>query len=263
MTKTVLSIRPLPIDGSMIYALKVAGVDLMHLPTLHVSIFVDEAFERRITRNGLDYNGAVFVSQHAVAFAAERLSVLNCSWSSEVWMAAVGHASGRAIIKTWPEAQIVMPGVTQTEDSEGLWLALNQKKLVAVGGKVLIVRAQTGRDVLCQRLQDAGVSVDVWSCYHRSPQTWSELDCKKVLEKLESGGLVLFVTSIEGVISLIDNCSEFLEQLLSQPLVTFHHSIEEKAKLLGFTNVTCVALNKTIEALVDLSKALQFNSSIY
>lgn len=253
MTKTILFTRPLSVDDGVLDTLKFSGVGLIHLPTLRVSGFVDENFERSLIHEGINYDGIFFVSQHAVAFALERLNTLKYIWREDIWMAAVGRASACAIEKAWPNIKIVRPNAVQTEDSEGLWQALIQEDLIVTGGKILIVRAQAGRDVLRHRLQSVGLSVDIWSCYQRVAHIWSHAERQQVFEKIQTDGLILFVTSIEGILSLMDNCTEFLDVLLGQPLVTFHPSIATKANLLGFHDVTCVIPDKVTETLLKRS----------
>lgn len=250
MTRMVLLTRPQPVDDGVADALQKVGVHYLHLPTLRVAAQVDEAFESSIRHVGVDCDGVVLVSQHAVAFAAERLQELKCIWPAHAWMAAVGHASGQAIAKNWPQARLITPALGSAEDSDGLWQALDEAGLIRPKNKVLIVRAQTGRDVLRQRLIDAGVQVDVWSCYHRAPQQWRDSERQQVTAQLQSHGLVLSITSIEGLISLCDNCVALLDDLRHQPLVTLHSAIAMAAKQLGFLNVICVAPHQMAETLL-------------
>ena len=248
MSRVALLTRPLPVRDGVMDTLQAGSMTVLSLPTLHVSAHIDAAFEAHLLQH--NYNGVVCVSQHAVAFVAERLAALNGRFSDDTWFAAVGAASGQALHETWPNARIITPESGDTQDTDGLWRALTRQHLIQPNYKVLIARAQSGRDVLLHRLQDSGVLVDVWPCYRRDEVRWRDDERHTVLEVLNQHGLVLSITSIEGLRSLLRNLAPIPEILWQQPLVTLHPVIAEAARHQGFTHVVCVSPHEMSAALL-------------
>ena len=248
MSRVALLTRPLPVRDGVMETLQAGGMTVLSLPTLHVSAHIDAAFEAHLLQH--NYNGVVCVSQHAVAFVAERLAALNWYFSDDTWFAAVGTASGQALREAWSNARVITPELGDTQDTDGLWRVLTRQHLIQPNQKVLIARAQSGRDVLLHRLQDFGVLVDVWPCYRRDEVRWRDDERHTVLEALNQHGLVLSITSIEGLRSLLHNLAPIPEVLWQQPLVALHPVIAEAARHKGFTRVVCVAPQEMSAALL-------------
>ena len=248
MSRVALLTRPLPVRDGVMETLQAGGMTVLSLPTLHVSAHIDAAFEAHLLQH--NYNGVVCVSQHAVAFVAERLAALNWYFSDDTWFAAVGTASGQALREAWSNARVITPELGDTQDTDGLWRVLTRQHLIQPNQKVLIARAQSGRDVLLHRLQDFGVLVDVWPCYRRDEVRWRDDERHTVLEALNQHGLVLSITSIEGLRSLLHNLAPIPEVLWQQPLVALHPVIAEAARHKGFTRVVCVSPHEMSAALL-------------
>ena len=248
MSRVALLTRPLPVRDGVMETLQAGGMTVLSLPTLHVSAHIDAAFEAHLLQH--NYNGVVCVSQHAVAFVAERLAALNWHFSDDTWFAAVGTASGQALREAWSNARVITPELGDTQDTDGLWRVLTRQHLIQPNQKVLIARAQSGRDVLLHRLQDFGVLVDVWPCYRRDEVRWRDDERHTVLEALNQHGLVLSITSIEGLRSLLHNLAPIPEVLWQQPLVALHPVIAEAARHKGFTRVVCVSPHEMSAALL-------------
>ena len=248
MSRVALLTRPLPVRDGVMETLQAGGMTVLSLPTLHVSAHIDTAFEAHLLQH--NYNGVVCVSQHAVAFVAERLAALNWYFSDDTWFAAVGTASGQALREAWSNARVITPELGDTQDTDGLWRVLTRQHLIQPNQKVLIARAQSGRDVLLHRLQDFGVLVDVWPCYRRDEVRWRDDERHTVLEALNQHGLVLSITSIEGLRSLLHNLAPIPEVLWQQPLVALHPVIAEAARHKGFTRVVCVSPHEMSAALL-------------
>ena len=248
MSRVALLTRPLPVRDGVMDTLQAGSMTVLSLPTLHVSAHIDAAFEAHLLQH--NYNGVVCVSQHAVAFVAERLAALNWYFSDDTWFAAVGTASGQALREAWSNARVITPELGDTQDTDGLWRVLTRQHLIQPNQKVLIARAQTGRDVLLHRLQDSGVLVDVWPCYRRDEVRWRDDERHTVLGVLNQHGLVLSITSIEGLRSLLRNLAPIPEILWQQPVVTLHPVIAEAARYQGFTRVVCVSPHEMSAALL-------------
>jgi uroporphyrinogen-III synthase len=257
MSRTVILTRPLPVHDGVMAVLEAQAVPVLQLPTMAVSAYVDAEQEQHLCQSWSSYAGVMFVSQHAVAFAGQRLIQLGLDWHEPTWAAAVGQGSGQAIAQHWPDVRLVTPALDDAQDSDGLWRALQQNKLIQSGQSVLIVRAQIGRDTFIQRLQNAQVSVDVWSCYQRDVLMWSAAQRGAFCSALNTSGVVLSVTSAEGLLALMANVPESDWPLLrQQKLVTLHPAIAAAAHEKGFTDVAVVPVSLMANALIEHSRQI-------
>ncbi|MGL4767416.1 MAG: uroporphyrinogen-III synthase [Formosimonas sp.] len=241
MSRVALLTRPWPVSDGVAQALAAAGMTYIDAPTLQVTAQVDEVFEAQLFAQS--YDGMVCVSQHAVFFAAQRMAAL----PSHMWCAAVGVASGQAVARTWPTARLIVPHEGDSQDTDGLWRALTQADVLKPQARVLLVRAQTGRDVLRQRLLAAHLSVEVWPCYRREPLVWQAAQRAQVEAAMRQHGLVVALTSIEGLRALLANCSD---EILRQPALCIHPVIAKAAQDCGFVRVTCVSPHEMSAALL-------------
>ncbi|TDR31144.1 uroporphyrinogen-III synthase [Hydromonas duriensis] len=239
--RTVVLTRPQPVHDGVSSFLSQRHVPLLSLPTLHVGLRIHPEFESHLQHNWNAYHGVMFVSQHAVQFAAQRLQALNLNWRTELWAAAVGQTTAVSVQRAWPHAQVICPAVNEMPDSERLWSTLQSQTADWASQRVLIVRAQNGRDAFLNWLRGAGATVDVWSCYQRENLSWSELQYHAFVSALHQTGVVLSITSQEGLNSLLNNLQHLNERdkhtLLQQPVLTLHPSIATHARKCGFVSV--------------------------
>lgn len=259
--KTVVLTRPHPVHDGVMGELMGQGLVVLDAPTLNVVANVDVDFERMLSQAWARYDGVMFVSQHAVRFASERLVSLGLDWSPEVWAATVGGATAVAVQTMFPNASVILPESGAAQDSNGLWGAMQlysfQKPLKS--SRVLVVRAQTGRDFFLQQLVQTGATVDVWACYQRQALDWDAALRDAFKYALFDVGLVIAVTSSEGLAALLKNLTELsIEErlkLLSQPVVSFHPTIAQCAKDNGFEQVHICAPTEMAAVLARLARA--------
>jgi uroporphyrinogen-III synthase len=236
-------------------ALETESVPVLQLPTLAVSPRVDEQQEKHVRQNWSCYAGVMFVSQHAVAFAGQRLNQLSLDWPNHTWAAAVGQGSALAIVQHWPHVRLVTPALDDVQDSDGLWRALLQHSFIQSEQSVLIVRAQVGRDAFMQRLQQANIRADIWSCYQREALTWTAAQRLAFCHALVTDGVVLSITSTEGLLALMANVPEGDWPLLrQQKVVTLHPTIAAAAKEKGFADVVVVPVLAMASSLIEYSR---------
>ena len=251
MARTIVLTRPAPHIGEGL-----SGFSVLHLPTLQVTAHVDSIFEAHLRAQWPRYDGVMLVSQYAAHFACERLHDLNLSWPTTMWAAVVGQGSFDAVHQYLPHIECLKPMANDTQDSEGLWRTLQPR--INASSRVLIVRAQTGRDVFAQHLIDQGASVDVWPCYQRSVQVWTAGQ-KTSFRVALTQGLVIVMASTEGLHALLANLSELTEAerslTLQQPVLTHHDSIAQKAHALGFSRVRVAAMAHNEQALIELASS--------
>ncbi|AXF85057.1 Uroporphyrinogen-III synthase [Ephemeroptericola cinctiostellae] len=256
--RTIVLTRPQPVRDDVTSVLRAHGMRVLGLPTLHVAAHVDADFEQHLLTHWASYQGVMLVSQHAVNFAAQRLHALGLVWREQVWAAAVGRTTADAAHHQWPNASLVFPATHESQDSEGLWQALQRAQANLMGQRILIVRAQMGRDVFLNHLRAAGAVVDVWPCYRREPLMWSVAQCHDFKQALRGQGVVLSITSQEGMLALLDNLVALSDDdrqfVFAQPVLTLHPSIAECARSHGFNHVHIAPAKNTAEHLQRLAQ---------
>ena len=248
MPRTIVLTRPSRIIGDAW-----AGRPVLHLPTLQVTAHIDTSFETHLRAQWPRYDGVMLVSQYAAGFAFERLRDLNLSWPSGMWAAVVGQGSYDAVHRYLPHIDCVKPMADDTQDSEGLWHAVAPR--IHAHSRVLIVRAQTGRNLFSQYLAGRGATVDIWPCYQRQALVWSAAQQADFSAALIDG-LVFVMASTEGLHALLANVPAAMRQLtLQQPVLTHHDSIAQAAHALGFERVHVAAVSDHEQVLTELTAA--------
>lgn len=151
-----------------------------------------------------DYAMVAFVSPNAVDAAFAFLP----KWPQGVAAAVVGEGSRQALARhgvTDQTATVLSPIDTQRTDSETLLEVLDLPALA--GKKVLIIRAETGRELLADRLREAGITVDQVAAYRRgSPPLVAER--REELSQLLEVDCDWVITSSEALRNLKDDVEQ-------------------------------------------------------
>ena len=158
----------------------------------------------------------------------------------------VGEGSRQALARhglTESNARIASPVDPHRTDSETLLDVLDMKALI--GRRVLIVRAETGRELLADRLRSAGVLVEQIAAYQRALPAL-DAERRAQLRDLLAKRLAWVITSSEALRHLLEMVRQMaqdlvLSQLLDSQLIVPHPRIAETAHALGFTRVTQTA----------------------
>lgn len=156
-----------------------------------------------------DHDLVVFVSGNAVACYFRQLAEaggLAGGWPRQTRVAAVGAATARAVVQTGlvPADQILIPDQADEQDSEALWKVL--QPCIPSLRTALIVRGQSGREWLGQRLEQAGLSVTRHAAYERRAAEWPRQQVERLRAGLDAGrGVICLLTSAHGVQAFIDN----------------------------------------------------------
>lgn len=237
MSRLAVLTRPHPVSDGVEAFLRASGMAAVHVPVLDLAPAQVFALDASVLQA---CDGVVFVSQHACFFAQQQLEQYGLTWPKDAWLAGVGKASGVAIQSAWPSARVITPTDLDGIDSDGLWLALERAGLIAASKRVLVVRAQTGRDALLRRFESAGLRADVWACYRRAPAVIGADDLDLLARRLDDGGLIFSITSVEGLHSLVHQLLPSAAKFFGEPLVTLHPAIAVAAQALGFRRVFCV-----------------------
>ncbi len=188
------------------------------------------------------YAMVAFVSPNAVDAAFTCLP----QWPQGVVAAVVGEGSRLALARhgvTNETATILSPIDTERTDSETLLEVLDLPALA--GKKVLIIRAETGRELLADRLREAGITVDQVAAYRRAAP---ELDDRRrsELSQLLAAHCDWIITSSEALRNLKHDVQQVAgksgwEQIQQVTLIVPHVRIAETAKNMGFEQVFLTA----------------------
>ncbi len=239
MNAGVVITRPRAQAEPLAARLSAAGLPAHVFPLLDIQPLADtSALEAAMARLH-DYALVAFVSPNAVDAAFRFIR----RWPDGVIAAVVGEGSRQALARhglTQANAPIVSPLDPHRTDSDTLLEVLDLDALR--GRKALIVRAETGRELLADRLRAAGVEVDKVAAYRRGAPP---LDAARraQLATLVAAGADWVITSSEA----LRNLQQDVLQLAGVPgwdavracrLIVPHHRIAETAQALGFTQVT-------------------------
>lgn len=140
-------------------------------------------------------------------------------------------------------AKIIRPANRMKTDSETLLEVLDLD--VLRGKKVLIIRGETGRELLADALRANGVEVVQVAAYRRAVPDLTEQRKHHLCRLLEQENDWI-ITSSEALRNLHDyvvslQLDDGVAKMQRQHLVVPHRRIEETAKSLGFPSITLTA----------------------
>lgn len=230
-----------PIGQADAFARRVAAIGrkAVIFPLLEIRSLDDKQDLQATLGRLQDYAMVAFVSPNAIDAA---FSVLR-GWPEHVPVAVMGEGSRAALARhgvTPANATILSPRDPDRTDSQTLLAALD---IDALRGKaVLIVRGESGRELLADALREAGALVRQVAAYRRVAP---ELDGPKkaqlrVLLDLRCDWII---TSSEALhilkrMAVALDPAEGLSKLQGQHLLVPHARIEETAQALGFQQIT-------------------------
>lgn len=231
----ILVTRPAAQAGRLAGLIAAQGGEPVLFPLLEIGPADDPLpLQQAIAR--LDrYALAVFISPNAVDYSVP-LVLAGRPWPAEVQAAAIGQSTAERL-RSCGIQNVIVPG--GRFDSEAL-LELPALQAASVAGKqVLILRGNSGRELLADTLLERGAQVDCVSCYQRSVPD----DPGPIVSLLRNNRLdALTISSSEGLRSLwalldTDSC----ERLRGLPLFVAHPRIAEMAAELGLQRIVLTA----------------------
>jgi uroporphyrinogen-III synthase len=239
MPDTVVITRPRQQAESLARAVAALGRTPLILPLLDISPLSDETLLRAALGRLRDYALVAFVSPNAVDAAFAHID----AWPAEVALAVVGEGSRAALARHGIDGdryRIHTPLDPSRSDSEHLLQALDTAALT--GCRVLVVRGETGRELLPDALRAAGIRVETVAAYRRAVPRMTP-DLAASLRALLEGANDWIITSSEalrglaGLVEQLDGGAS-VAKLQQQRLIVPHARIAETAGALGFTAVT-------------------------
>lgn len=249
MIRPVVITRPRAQADALAARLAELGVSVHCFPLLEIQPIQDDAVLRDTLGRLRDYAMVAFVSPNAIDAAFAYID----QWPVEVIAAVVGEGSRQALARyglNAGNAQIVSPIDPNRTDSETLLEVLDLAALK--GRRALIVRAETGRELLADRLRAADVEVEQIAAYQRGMPVF-DAQRRAQLADLLAQPMSWVITSSEALRYLLEMARQLaaetgVEQMLGCQLIVPHPRIAETAHALGFTHVMQTASGD--EALV-------------
>jgi uroporphyrinogen-III synthase len=246
----VVITRPLAQAEPLAVRLSAQSIDARAFPLLDIQPLQDPSALRAVLARLTDYAMVAFVSPNAVDAAFAYLT----AWPVGVIAAVVGDGSRQALVRhgvTEATARVVSPTDTRRTDSETLVEVLDLPWLA--GKKVLIVRAETGRELLADRLREAGVTVEQIAAYRRSSPVLDSAR-RQQLQDLIAQNCDWVITSSEALrylkSAVLEVCGDKgWARLREACLIVPHERIAETARELEFGVVIQTVSGD--EALID------------
>jgi uroporphyrinogen-III synthase len=237
MPRRVVLTRPIAQAEPLAGQLRALGREVEVLPLLEISALPDQAPLRTALADLASYRLVAFVSPNAIDAAFVHIP----AWPQGLQAAVVGEGSRQALLaKGVPASQIASPADPARSDTEHLLQALDLQALR--GAKVLIVRGESGRELMADSFRAAGAEVTVLPAYRRAvPQLTPALAAR--LTALADDGADWIITSSEslrGLAALLNELNKLtiVANMQHHHLIVPHSRIAETARELGFQNVT-------------------------
>lgn len=198
MQPTAVLTRPAGGNDDLAVRLSAAGWQVLKLPALVIEPL---HLAGPVPMPG-DFDLVIFVSGNAVRLYLAQAGLAD-GWPAGTLAATVGPSSARALREAahfGPQGHVVHPpDDAPRHDSEALWQLLSSRPLPR---RALLVRGETGRDWLAERLAQAGVDVHIHALYRRRPAIWPHGSVALLRGMAADAGArrpVWLLTSIAGI----------------------------------------------------------------
>ena len=254
--RPVVVTRPFAQATPLAQRIAATGREAVIFPLLDILPLPDQSRLQDTLRNLDKYAMVAFVSPNAIDAAFTLLK----TWPAQVAIAVVGEGSKAAL--AWhgvnsSNATIFSPRNPNRTDSQTLLEVLDIEALQ--GKRVLIIRGETGRELLADALREKGVEVEQVAAYRRVAPVLDQ-DGRTELLRLLDGDADWVITSSEALRILMQMVREVagetgVAKMQQQYLIVPHIRIAETAQMLGFANIT-----QTGSGDEQLIAALQFRA---
>lgn len=239
MLAPVVITRPRAQAAALVASVAALGREVVQLPLLEISPLPDQALLQATLADLSRYALVAFVSPNAVDAAFAHLT----TWPPNVLLAVLGEGSRIALAQhgvTDATARIISPPDPANSDSEHLLQALPLDQLR--GKDVLIVRGESGRELLVDALRAAGAKVRTVAAYRRSvpvltPALAGQLDA---LLARRCDWIVTSSEALRGLAGLLEQMAPgtAVAKMQHQHWILPHARIAQSAKQLGLTRLT-------------------------
>lgn len=239
MGNSVVITRPQAQSDSLAQRVAAIGRDAIIFPLLEIHPLADPAQLKSLLNDLASYAMVAFVSPNAINAAFTYLQ----SWPSSVIFAVMGEGSRAALAQhgvSSANATIVSPLDPQRTDSQTLLQILD---LAALKGKrVLIIRGESGRELLADGLTAAGVQVTQVAAYRRVVPKLDNALRRQLLQLLEARHDWILTSSeaLRNLMRMVDQLADGagVAKMQQQRIFVPHARIAESARMLGFGDIT-------------------------
>jgi uroporphyrinogen-III synthase len=239
MPDPVVITRPASQAAPLAERLAALGQQAVLFPLLDIQPLPDQSALRAALADLSGYALVAVVSPNAIAAAC----AVRKDWPREVTLAVMGEGSRAALASHGinpGNATNVSPANTERTDSQTLLETLDLDRLR--GTKALIVRGETGRELLGDALRAGGMDVIQVAAYRRSIPPFDP-PRQRELARLLACDSRWIITSSEALRGLLDMArtlegEDGVVKLQQKRLIVPHLRIEESARALGFHSVT-------------------------
>jgi uroporphyrinogen-III synthase len=239
MPDPVVITRPAAQAAPLATRLAALGCEAVLFPLLDIQPLPDQSALRAALADVSGYALVAFVSPNAIDAAC----ALRTDWPRSVMLCVMGEGSRAELARhgiTEANATIVSPLNTERTDSQTLLETLDLDSLR--GKRALIVRGETGRELLGDALRAAGMDVVQIAAYRRSIPVF-DAPRQQELARLLACDSRWVITSSEALRGLLDMAraldgEKAVVSLQQKRLIVPHVRIEESARTLGFHSVT-------------------------
>jgi uroporphyrinogen-III synthase len=262
MPDTVVITRPLAQAGPLAGRLRALGRAVVVLPLLEIGALDDNTALLAALAELETYAMVAFVSPNAIDAAMvplTRLAQLSRPgqpvWPAGVTLAVLGEGSRVALAAhgiTPANAAIVSPPDPACSDSEHLLASLDLGALR--GRRVLIVRGESGRELMADALRAAGADVSVAPAYRRCVPALTPALAASLSGLLahDNDWVITSSEALRGLMGLLAELEQsalmnngitvptlsIVAKMKQQHLIVPHSRIAQTAEGLGFTRLT-------------------------
>lgn len=239
MPDPVVITRPRAQAQALVDSVAALGREAVLLPLLEIFPLADQSGLQGVLAAVADYALVAFVSPNAIDAAFAHLK----RWPAGVALAVLGDTSRACLARHGVDdsnATIFSPQDPLRSDSEHLLRAFDLAALA--GRRVLIVRGETGRELMADGLRAAGALVTTVAAYRRrvpamTPQLASTL--RQLLER-QNDWIITSSEALRGLLGLVAqlDAGAFVAKMQQQHLIVPHARIAETASSLGLTRLT-------------------------
>ena len=238
MPESVVITRPLAQAEELAQRLRAVGRQVVVFPLLEIHALPDPAPLRAVLARLDEFALVAFVSPNAIDATFSFIQ----SWPDNVPLAVMGEGCRRALARhgvTAGRYQITSPIDRQRTDSQTLLEALDLTLLRE--RRVLILRGETGRELLADAMRTAGIVVEQVAAYRRVAPVMTELRAQQLATLLQMHNHWI-ITSSEALHILMKAVEQIdpqmgVAKMLQQKIFVPHYRIAETAKRLGLEQI--------------------------
>jgi uroporphyrinogen-III synthase len=239
MPDAVIITRPRAQAGALAGQVAALGREVVLLPLLEIFPLPDQSALIGALAALPRYAMVAFVSPNAIDAAFAHID----HWPQGVALAVLGEGSRAALARHGLDnsnATIISPRDPARSDSENLLQTLDLAALA--GREVLIVRGESGRELMADGLRAAGARVTTVAAYRRSVPALTPALRAQLLALLERDNDWIITSSeaLRGLMALAGQLgsAEAVAKMQQQHVIVPHARIGETAKSLGLARLT-------------------------